>query len=529
MFNEDDIGRRLRTFMDREIADSRPASLDLVQTRGSHGRRLKQFAIVAVVVSLLVVMGAMLAVVAHRPGREEVSTQYNSRVRIVILPGSGSKWVAFAVRNNMTTNVTYGVVGAVDRRSGSSWRQVDYFASSNIGGTRPGSLSHDPPSAVLAIALIAPRGALGAVQWIDVSSLSPGAYRLRQTVDWGGESSPSTGKPRRQHAVAIGEFLIDDGGEAQAPRDESVARIEADPPVVNGAPMSLALALVGGTGDLASDIKIEESVSLTVHVRRWEHGEWVEIATRQAVRVRDITSTVSLPRLVPGLYQLARAKPSGGEIDGWLFVTNGVEPLDNAATSKRCSASSAVSADIDADGRRDRVYLVWSGSSARLGVCTTTGRTDEVDCPGQAQNLLVVTMPNPQPTVILCGGSSVGEVGFMPYVWNAGALHQAPLPNPNQTAFGSGRTGPGFSNFAQFGCPYIGGERMVAQLTLEPRGSAWTWTRRAYAITATGARLANTSTGTVPAPLTQRSVDSLAPACGGISPSGEEPRITIGP
>jgi hypothetical protein len=325
MLNDDDLGLRLRTFMEREIGRSRPIAIEVVQTRGSRRGRLNRFAIAAVAASLLVIVGATLAAVGHRPG--EVSAPSDARLGIVILPGSGNQWVAFAVRNNMTTNVGYGLGGgAVDRRSGSSWEQVDYFEGSLIGGTRPGTLSHNPPAAVPAVELGAAPGALGPIHWIDVSSLAPGTYRLRQTVDLFGESSPSTGGGHMRHASATGEFRITHSGAAQAPPLKSEARIDPGLPVLNGSPTPLALALVGGTGDLASDTRIEKSLSLTVHVRRWQRGEWVEVTTRQAVRLHDITTTISLPRLTPGLYELARAKPSGGEIEGWLFVTNVTSP-----------------------------------------------------------------------------------------------------------------------------------------------------------------------------------------------------------
>jgi hypothetical protein len=518
MLDDDDLGRRLHSFMDREIARSRPVGHEDVRTLASRRRRLNRFAIAAVVVTLLAVIAGTFAVVARDPDGDRVSAVSDSRVRILVLPGSGNDWVAFAVQNNMNVNVGYGVMGMVDRRSGSSWTQVDYFANLSIGGTRPGAVTRDRPTALPMVELVSEPGGFGAVRWIDVSSLSPGTYRLRQAIDSPDESSPATG-----------EFRIAERGEAQPSPDASVARIEPAPRVVNGAPMSLGLSLVGGTGDLASDTRIEKSVSLTVHVRRWEHGEWVEIATRQAARVQNITSTVTLPRLAPGLYQLARARPSGSEITGLLVVTNMVAPLGNAATAARCSASSAVSADIDGDHEPDRVYLVWGGSvsGARLGACTTNGRSDEVSCTGQAQNLLVVPMPEPQPTVIMCGGSSVAEVGLTPYVWVSNALHRTPLPGGDSPGFSSGRGGIGFSTLEQFGCPArTGGDRLIAQLTLEHHGSVWTWTRRAYSITRAAARLSKTTTGTLPDPLTQRFVDASVPPCGGIAPSGgTEPRI----
>jgi hypothetical protein len=342
---------------------------------------------------------------------------------------------------------------------------------------------------------------------------------LRQTVDAADES-----------LTASGVFHISDGGAAQAPPEVSRARIDPEPSVVNGAPMTLAFLLVGGTGELVSDNKIEQATSRTVHVRRWERGRWVEVVSRESVRVRDTRSTVTLPELAPGLYQLARTKSSGDEIRGWLFVTPAVAPLDNAMTSQRCSASSAVSADIDGDRESDRVYLVFTDSGARLGACTTSGQSDEVDCAGQAENLLVVPMPQPQRTVIMCGGSSVSEVGLTPYVWEleSSTLRKTPLPDSDNAGFTSGRAPDGLA-YEQFGClPKIGGDRVIAQLRLENRGSAWAWTRRAYSITRDGARLVDTQSGTVPTP-TQQFVDTVVPHCGGISPSGEEPRIVISP
>jgi hypothetical protein len=293
---------------------------------------------------------------------------------------------------------------------------------------------------------------------------------------------------------------------------------------VNGDAIPLTLTLVGGTGDLAADTQIEQSVSLTVHIRRWEHGNWVDVATREAVRLHDIATRISLPQLTLGLYQLARAKPTGGEIDGWLFVTSdaGTPPAD-AEISKRCAAPESISADIDGDGEPDRVYLVYGDSGARLGACTTTGRTDEVDCAGQAEALLIIPMPNPRPAVILCGGASVAAVGYSAYVWSAKELHPALLANGDQTGFSSGR--PDFPGYAQFGCPRIAGERLLAQLTLTPRGPGYAWTRRGYSITAAGARLVDTQTGTVPGALTKRFIDTEVPPCGGIS-RGTEPRLT---
>ena len=204
-----------------------------------------------------------------------------------------------------------------------------------------------------------------------------------------------------------------------------------------------------------------------------------------------------------------------------------VRPVGHGvATLRLCSAATALSADVDADGRPDRVYLAWSGSSARLGVCTSSGATDEVDCPGQAQGpLLVVSLPT-QPAVILCGASSVAELGFMPYVWHAGALHQTPLPAADQTEFSTGRGGIGFSNIERLGCPQIGKRRLLAQLTIEPHGSTFTWTRRSYTFAATGAHLVNTSSKTVHGPLTPRVEDSLVPACPAVSQPGTAARIS---
>jgi hypothetical protein len=169
------------------------------------------------------------------------------------------------------------------------------------------------------------------------------------------------------------------------------------------------------------------------------------------------------------------------------------------------------------------VYLVWNGSSARLGVCTAIGTADEVDCSGQAEGPVVVVSLPRQPAVILCGGTSVSELFLSPFVWSAGALHPAPLPPSDQTAFRSGRGGVGASNVEQYGCPQIGSRRLLAQLTIELRGSVWAWTRRAYAFTAAGAHLVKTSTGTLQNPSSQQ-VRTLVPPCPTVSPPSTSPR-----
>ena len=189
---------------------------------------------------------------------------------------------------------------------------------------RPGP-SRNPPSGTEAIELVAQPGGLGQAQWIGVSSLSPGTYRLRQTVDLIGQASPSTDNDQPRQATATGEFQIADGGAPQAPPLESDARIEPQPAVVNGAAGPLVLHLVGGTGDLNKDAQVEQSLSLTVHIRRWHDDRWADVATRRAFRVDSVTTGVSLPRLSPGLYELTRTLPSGrGAINGWLFVTHAI-------------------------------------------------------------------------------------------------------------------------------------------------------------------------------------------------------------
>jgi hypothetical protein len=220
----------------------------------------------------------------------------------------------------------------------------------------------------------------------------------------------------------------------------------------------------------------------------------------------------------------ALAIPTIAIVDARVNRSVVVRPVDHDAMSPKCSASSAVSADVDGDDRPDRVYLVWNGSSARLGVCTAGGASDEVDCSGQAEGPVAVVSLPAQPAVILCGGTSVSELFLAPFVWNAGALHLTPLPTPDQTEFRSGRGGVGASNVEQYGCPQIGSRRLLAQLTIEPRGSSWTWTRLAYAFTAAGARLVNTSTGTVQDPSSQQ-VSALVPPCPIASSPGTEPRL----
>jgi hypothetical protein len=219
----------------------------------------------------------------------------------------------------------------------------------------------------------------------------------------------------------------------------------------------------------------------------------------------------------------ALAIPAIAVVDARTKRSVVVHPVDNNhAMSPECLASSAASADVDGDGRPDRVYLMWNGSAARLGVCTGAGKTDEVDCTGQAEGpVAVVSLPE-QPAVILCGGTSVSELFMAPFVWKAGALHPAPLPAPDQPAFRSGRIV--LRNVEQYGCPKIGSRRLLAQLTIARRGSSWTWTRRAYAFTAAGARLVNTSTGRLQNPSSQQ-VRTLVPTCPTTSPPGTNPRL----
>src|ERR1700732_3566922 len=71
------------------------------------------------------------------------NSRTDPRFGVVILPGSGSRWVAFTVRNTSASSAFYGLVGSVDRWNGSTWHQVDYFTSSDLGGMQPGALSRN--------------------------------------------------------------------------------------------------------------------------------------------------------------------------------------------------------------------------------------------------------------------------------------------------------------------------------------------------------------------------------------------------
>jgi hypothetical protein len=322
MFDDEDLRGQLRTFMEREIAGSRPGVVDDVEARTRVRHRRHRVALGAVAAALLVIVAATIVVVARRPATFDASAPPDPRVGVVVLPGSGAQWVAFAVQNNLDHVVGYDTVGLVDRRRGSTWSQVGYFAGLGIGGERPATLHPNRPTATLSIELTAEPHALGPVRWIDVSSLSPGTYRVRIPVAWPLAAGTDSVVDRVEHATAVSAFEIRSGEPPQSPPPAGSARLEPGLRVVSGAPMSLALSLVGGTSDLGADTKIEQSTALTVHVRRWANARWRDVATLPARRLHDIRTVIALPQLARGLYELARARATGSEITGWLFVTN---------------------------------------------------------------------------------------------------------------------------------------------------------------------------------------------------------------
>ena len=124
---------------------SRPSTSNKVR-EGSQRRRLDRFAIALSQrcwwSSANVRRGRVEDLTAIVPGRARFPVRSSSS------PDRATTGSRSCVQNNMHIHVGYGVVGMVDRRSGSSWSQVGYFANLSIGGTRPGTITHDRPSAV---------------------------------------------------------------------------------------------------------------------------------------------------------------------------------------------------------------------------------------------------------------------------------------------------------------------------------------------------------------------------------------------
>ncbi len=309
--SRNDVESQLRAFASTVVSMSEPLDyeglLSTARPRSSwRGRRALLGALV--VVSLVIV--SIVAVVSRDSTGPRISVgdgatgvDSSSSLRLLVLSPSGGSWLAFVVYNTAGDVVPYSHTGLIEALEGSHWHRVAWFSASLFGGTRPGTLakSGDDQVSNPLDTSVRPH-AFGIVQWLDVSSLAVGRYRVHEDDN-------------------TAEFNVQQSLAGQPPPTDAVLqpRLDVEPGSIPSEAATVLLSTNTAAGDLSDSARVDSELAMTVNVRVWSSREWQFVTRLPLRRITSASVSVTLPKLPVGLYELSR-EGSSARPTGWLFV-----------------------------------------------------------------------------------------------------------------------------------------------------------------------------------------------------------------
>jgi hypothetical protein len=161
------------------------------------------------------------------------------------------------------------------------------------------------------------------------------------------------------------------------------------------------------------------------------------------------------------------------------------------------------SADVDGDGRSDRVYHLYLQDESRgvLGVCTASGIHDEIEAGAPEANGVMDLQPDGRDE-ILFGGTTVSAVILSIAVFEDGRLREVEFP-AGSLASGLTDASEGHWTSESWGCRDVDGDGAREVVTAEFRWSrdGGSWIGRAYRLEGTKAMLVQERRGDVQGPL----------------------------
>lgn len=179
----------------------------------------------------------------------------------------------------------------------------------------------------------------------------------------------------------------------------------------------------------------------------------------------------------------ARARPS-------------IDP-STPSPAEACSGESAIEADVDGDGRADRVYEVFHGGRRWVGACTASGETDQVEY-GANDSLFGATDVEPDGRdEVFAGGTTAYSAIVDLLTWRDGRLREAVGDDGNPLTLTSGILRR--KSWA-WGCEDAvdGGAREVVQVEASWSREGGRWSKTVYRIDGVRAHVATTLSGTFP-------------------------------
>lgn len=234
------------------------------------------------------------------------------------LPPSGGD-IALIVANPGSSLLNFGLTGKLDRWDGSRWMPYRTFDTAPTSWASTGSLHGLGESvAVLSIGLGAAAHGYGPAEWVRVSGLPVGYYRLSQ----GGASGVLEIREASAAPVPLrapGAGFLEISGTA-LPGTPTI--LPGTPTEIRPLPIQRGASSATGLGALTGPARLE----------RLEGREWVPIA---ALAVEDHPKVVigdesefvvRLPALELGIYRLSRHASAAGDLYGLLWVLPRLTP-----------------------------------------------------------------------------------------------------------------------------------------------------------------------------------------------------------
>ena len=170
----------------------------------------------------------------------------------------------------------------------------------------------------------------------------------------------------------------------------------------------------------------------------------------------------------------------------------------------RCTDPGVFSADVDGDGRGDRVYHLYLQNESRgvLGVCTASGIHDEIEAGAPEANGVMDLQPDGREE-ILFGGTTVSAAVLSVAVIEDGRLREVEFPGSASLVSGFTDASEGYWTSESWGCRDVDGDGAREVVTAEFRWSrdGGDWIGRAYRLVGTKAVLIQERRGNVQGPL----------------------------
>lgn len=231
-------------------------------------------------------------------------------------------------------------------------------------------------------------------------------------------------------------------------------------------PRRLGSEMMNSVGAIARRVRVSTDLVVERALRAFEYlGQAGVVALATALVGCSVANSVT------------RIGPSRDERLGERVAERSV-----SGPGKACRREETVSAEVDGDKLRDRVYHAWIRGGPVLGVCTGDGRTDQMPGSGMSELLRIIDVQNDGATRFSMGGTTVSAEYFDVAVFRRGKLRQVLRPKGTPLLLIKGTVVDPDRGKA-FGCLNTArgkGRKLVKASDRRTSGGPFKWTRASF-------------------------------------------------